>query len=122
MANILILGVYATKTALDTAHASDNTNGDTYIVGSKIPYNLYAWDGSKFVKGDPVSNDAGDLDVVEIDDVTEDIAVEKLFSIKFKGEDGKTLMIRKGLHLGEIQFYVPTDAEDFPDTSGIVLH
>ena len=103
MANTVILGVYETKSALDTAHASSNTKGDTYIVGSKIPYDLYAWDGSKFVKGNTVSDTQSDL--------TKDVAVEELYSMKFKGADGKMLMVRKGLHLGEIHFYRPT--EDF---------
>lgn len=103
MADTVILGVYETKTALDTAHASGNTNGDTYIVGSKIPYDLYSWDGSKFAKGNAVSDSQSDL--------TKDIPVEELYGMKFKGADGKMLMIRKGLHLGEIHFYRPT--EDF---------
>lgn len=97
----VILGVYETKTALDTAHASDNTKGDTYIVGAKIPYNLYSWDGSKFVKGDTVSDTQSDL--------TKDVPVAELFEMSFKGTDGKTVKIRKGLHLGEIHFYRPTE-------------
>ena len=101
MANTVIKGVYETKTALDTAHSTSNTKGDTYIVGSKIPYNLYSWDGSKFVKGTTVSNKATDL--------TANIPVEDLYSLMFEGADGKTLKIRKGLHLGEISFYAPAE-------------
>ena len=52
MAATAILGVYASKSALDSAHSSGNTKGDTYIVGSGIPYDLYSWSGSAFVKGD----------------------------------------------------------------------
>ena len=111
MANIVILGVYATKTALDTAEKATATNGDTYIVGSKCPYDLYTYSSSKsaFQKGDAV----GTVDTLDItvDDVNQDIAVDKLYSMKFKGADGKMLMVRKGLHLGEIHFYRPT--EDF---------
>lgn len=111
MANIVILGVYETKTALDTAEKATASNGDTYIVGSKIPYDLYTYNSSKtaFVKGDKVSNVASDMTTpVSIDDVTADIPVSKLFDVAFKGADGKTLKVRKGLHMGEIHFYVPT--------------
>ena len=110
MANIVILGVYATKTALDTAEKATASNGDTYIVGSKIPYDLYTYSSSKtdFVKVDAVSNVVGDLTTpVTIDDVTADIAVSKLYNISFKGPNGKTMKVRKGLHLGEIHLYVP---------------
>lgn len=111
MANIVIKGVYDTKTALDTAELATAENGDTYIVGTKVPYNLYTYSSSKtaFQKGDAISNDAGDLSGVEIDDVNVDIPVEKLFGLQFKGADGKTLMVRRTLHLGEIQFYTPVE-------------
>ena len=101
MAATVILGVYATKSALDSAHSSSNTKGDTYIVGSGIPYDLYSWSGSAFVKGDKVSDKATDL--------TTDIPVEDVTNLTFAGADGKTLKIRKGLHLGEIHFYVPAE-------------
>ena len=106
MANVVILGVYATKSALD-AGADNPSNGDTYIVGSKCPYDLYTYSSSKtaFQKGEQVGR-LGDFDI-SIDDVTEDIPVSKLFTTPFKGEDGKTLKVRKGLHLGEIHLYVP---------------
>ena len=109
MANIAILGVYATKTAL-AAGVDDPSNGDTYIVGSKIPYDLYTYSTSKsdWVKGDTVSNVVGDLSTdVTIDDITVNPVVSKLYGISFVGDDGKTLKVRKGLHLGEIHFYVP---------------
>ena len=99
MAATVILGVYTTKTALDTAHSTSNTKGDTYIVGSGIPYDLYSWSGSAFVKGDKISNVWSDL--------SQDVPVSDLYSMEFKGSDGKTLKVRKGLHLGEIHFYVP---------------
>lgn len=101
MANTVIKGVYETKTALDTAHSTGNTKGDTYIVGSKIPYYLYSWDGSKFAKGNTVSDKATDI--------TADIPVSDLYNLSFKGADGKTIKIRKGLHMGEIQFYTPAE-------------
>lgn len=98
MANIVILGVYATKTALDTAEKSTASNGDTYIVGSKIPYDLYTYSSTKtaFVKGDPVSNVAGDLKSVSIDDVTEDIPMSKLFTLEFT-ENGKDYKVREAV-------------------------
>lgn len=101
MAATAILGVYASKSALDSAHSSGNTKGDTYIVGSGIPYDLYSWSGSAFVKGDKVSDQATDL--------TTSIPVDDLTDLSFEGKDGKTLKIRKGLHLGEIHFYVPAE-------------
>lgn len=112
MANIVIKGVYTTKTALDTAELAEASNGDTFIVGSKIPYDLYTYSSSKtaFVKGDKVSNVVGDLSTaVTIDDITVNPDVSKLYGISFVGADGKTLKIRKGLHLGEIHFYVPAE-------------
>lgn len=107
MANLVIKGVYTSKTALDTAELATASNGDTYIVGSKSPYDLYTYSSTDtaFKKGEKVGR-KGDFDIA-IDDVTEDISVDKLYNIPFKGEDGKTLKIRKGLHLGEIHFYVP---------------
>ena len=107
MANVVILGVYTTKAALDTAEKESATAGDTYIVGSKIPYDLYTFASGEFKKGAKVSNSASDLSGVTIDDVNTDTSVEKLYSFPWKGEDGKTLKVRKGLHLGEIHFYVP---------------
>ena len=112
MANIVIKGVYATKAALDTAELAGAANGDTYIVGSKIPYDLYTYSSSKtaFQKGDKVSNVVKDLSTpVTIDDITTNPAVSKLYGISFVGPDGKTLKVRKGLHIGEIHFYVPAE-------------
>ena len=94
-----LLGIYETVSALNTAHASDNTKGDTYLVGTKTPYYMYAWDGSAFKKGETVSDKATEI--------TSDTSVDDLYNMEFKGADGKTLKIRKGLHLGEIHFYVP---------------
>ena len=82
MADIAILGVYSTKTALDTAHSSGNTKGDTYIVGSKIPYDLYSWSGSAFVKGEKCGT-IGSLDV-SIDDVNQSITVAKVMEKTLK--------------------------------------
>ena len=111
MANTVILGVYESKSALDEAELENASDGDTYIVGTKIPYDLYTYssDSTSFEKGDKVSNDASDLSGVTIDDVNTDTPVEKLFTFPFKGEDGKTVMVRKGLHLGEIHFYRPLE-------------
>jgi len=100
MASIVIKGVYATKSALETAQAETAEAGDTYIVGSKIPYNLYTFTNGAFVKGDAVSNSATDVKASPVEDV---------YKMKFVGEDGKTVMIRRGLHLGEIHFYVPLE-------------
>lgn len=107
MANFVILGVYESKAALDSAELATASNGDTYIVGTKSPYDAYTYSSSKtaFVKGAEVGRKA-DMDI-SIDDVNEDIPVSELYDIPFKGDDGKTLKIRKGLHLGEIHFYVP---------------
>ena len=101
MANVVILGVYSTVSALNSAHSSGNTKGDTYIVGSKIPYDLYSWSGSAFTKGNKVSDTWSELN--------KDVPVTDLYSMSFKGENGKTLKVRKGLHLGEIHLYVPAE-------------
>lgn len=107
MANLVLKGVYATKSALDTAELETAVNGDSYLVGSKTPYDTYTYSSSKtaFQKGEQVGR-MEDFSI-SIDDVTEDIPVEELYGIPFKGPDGKTLKIRRGLHLGEIHFYVP---------------
>ena len=100
MASVVIKGVYTSKSALDTAEKATASAGDTYIVGSKIPYDLYTFTSGSFVKGDKVSDTASDL--------TKDIPVSDLYDLAFTGDDGKTLKIRKGLHIGEIHFYVPS--------------
>ena len=43
------------------------------------------------------------------EEVTEDIPISKLYTTEFTADDGKTLMVRKGLHLGEIHLYVPAE-------------
>lgn len=109
MANIVISGVYASTSALPTG-ASAPANGTTYLVGSKIPYDLYTYQtsGTKYVKGDKVSNVVGDLTTpVTVDDITVNPAVSKLYGISFVGPNGETLKVRKGLHLGEIHLYKP---------------
>ena len=109
MANFVLKGVYASKSALDTAELATASDGDSYLVGSKSPYDSYTYSASKtaFQKGEKVGRKE-DFDIT-IDDVTEDIPVSDLYNIPFKGADGKTLKIRKGLHLGEIHFYVPAE-------------
>ena len=106
MANIVISGVYASTSALPTGESAPE-NGTNYLVGSKCPYDIYTYQtsGTKYVKGEKVGT-KGTLDI-SVDDVNQDIPVAKIFDIAFKGPDGKTLKVRKGLHLGEIHFYVP---------------
>lgn len=87
MANIVIKGVYTTKTALDTAELATASNGDTYIVGTKIPYDLYTYSSSKtaFQKGDAVSNVVGDLSTdVTISDITVTPNVSDMYSVTWK--------------------------------------
>ena len=43
--SVTILGTYGSKSELNTAHSSGNTNGDGYIVNG----DLYIWDGSAFI-------------------------------------------------------------------------
>jgi len=106
MANLVISGVYASTSALPTGDSAP-ANGTSYLVGTKCPYDVYTYQtsGTKYVKGVQVGRKT-DFDIT-IDDVTEDIPVSKLYTTPFKGEDGKTLKVRKGLHLGEIHLFVP---------------
>ena len=107
-----LLGIYATVSALNQAHSTGNTNGDQYLVGTDFPYYLYTWDsnGSKFVKGHAVSYSAADLDSVNIENVTSEIAIDLLYQMQFTGDDEKPIMIRqRPLHIGEIEMYVPND-------------
>ena len=84
MANLVIKGVYTSKTALDTAELATAENGDTYIVGSKSPYDLYTYSSSKtaFQKGEAVGR-KGDLSI-GIDDVNQDVAVSKMYGVTWK--------------------------------------
>lgn len=109
MANFVIKGIYESKAALDTAELETAQSGDTYMVGTKAPYDAYTYTPSKsaFIKGAQVGRKT-DMEIT-VDDVNQDIPVAKIFEIKFLGEDDKTVMVRKGLHLGEIHFYVPLE-------------
>lgn len=107
MANMVLKGIYESKAALDTAQLETASSGDSYLVGTKCPYDIYTYTPSKtaFVKGVAVGRKT-DFDI-SIDDVTEDIPIAKLYDTTFKAADGKNLKVRKGLHLGEIHLYVP---------------
>lgn len=108
MANLVISGVYSASSSLPTG-SSAPANGTSYLVGTKCPYDVYTYQtsGTKYVKGEQVGRKTDFA--ISIDDVTEDIPVAKLYETPFKGEDGKTLKVRKGLHLGEIHLYVPAE-------------
>lgn len=99
---MVIKGIYATKTALEDAKLETAKTGETYMVGKQSPYTLYTFDGTGFKKGGMIGEDTADL---------KDIPVENVYSMSFTGADGKKLKIRKGLRIGEIEFYRPT--EDF---------
>ena len=90
MANIVIKGVYATKSALDTAELAAAEAGDTYIVGSKIPYDLYTFKSGSFKKGDKVSNVMEDLTTPA------EYPIAKMFCITFKDGD-KTYKLRENV-------------------------
>ena len=108
MANLVISGVYAASSSLPTG-TSAPANGTSYLVGTKCPYDVYTYQtsGTKYVKGVQVGR-LTDF-AVSIDDVTEDIPISKLYTTPFKAGDGKTVKVRKGLHLGEIHLYVPAE-------------
>ena len=91
MANIAILGVYSSKSALDTAEKSTASAGDTYIVGSKIPYDLYTFTRGEFKKGVQVGR-KDDFDI-SIDDVTEPISLSSLPSITFKNANNESVKL-----------------------------
>ena len=95
MADVVIKGVYATKTALDTAHPSGNTNGDTYIVGSKCPYDLYSWSGSAFTKGAK----CGTIETltVTLDDVNQDITLANLMTKTLKDAGGNNVKLAQAI-------------------------
>jgi len=97
MANLVILGVYTSKTALDTAELASASNGDTYIVGSKSPYDLYTYSSSKtaFQKGEQVGR-IGDLDVT-IDDVNQDITVAKIMTVTLKDANNNSVKLAQAI-------------------------
>ena len=100
MANIVILGVYTSKTALDTAEAATASAGDTYIVGTKVPYDLYTFKSGAFTKGDKVSNVVSDLSTpVTIEDVTETPTVTEMFGVTWK-DGSKTYKLRQTVGRG----------------------
>lgn len=110
MADPKLKGIYATVSALNSAHSTGNTNGDQYLVGTDFPYHLYTWNGSTFAKGNAVSWNDADLDAVQIENVTNGIGINMLYQMQFLGDDGKPIMIRqRPLHIGEIEMYVPND-------------
>lgn len=94
MANIVIKGVYATKSALDTAELAAAEAGDTYIVGSKIPYDLYTFTSGAFKKGDKVSNVMEDLTTPA------EYPIAKMFYITFK-DGNKTYKLRENVGRGK---------------------
>ena len=99
MANVVIKGVYTSKTALDTAELATASAGDTYIVGSKIPYDLYTYDSTStsFKKGNKVSDKVSELSTpVSIDDVTEDIPLSSLFTTTFHN-GSQSLKVRQAI-------------------------
>lgn len=100
MANIVILGVYETKSALDTAELAGASAGDTYIVGSKVPYDLYTFASGAFKKGDKVGT-VETLDI-SIDDVNQDISVRDMFGITFK-DGAKSYKLRQTTGHGHIR-------------------
>jgi len=108
MANLVISGVYAASSSLPTGDSAP-ANGTSYLVGTKCPYDVYTYQtsGTKYVKGVQVGRKT-DFDI-SIDDVTEDIPISKLYTTAFTAGDGKTVKVRKGLHLGEIHLYVPAE-------------
>ena len=93
MANLVILGVYSSKSALDTAELASASNGDTYIVGSKSPYDLYTYSSTKtaFEKGEKVGR-VGDLDI-SIDDVTENITLSSVMSKTLKNANNESIKL-----------------------------
>ena len=108
MANLVISGVYAASSSLPTGDSAP-ANGTSYLVGTKCPYDVYTYQtsGTKYVKGVQVGR-LTDFDI-SIDDVTEDIPISALYTTPFVAGDGKTVKVRKGLHLGEIHLYVPAE-------------
>lgn len=97
-----IKGLVATYGDL-SKYSAKAKQGDTYLVGDSVPFTLYSYNTSKegWIKGDTVSTKAVDL--------TTRIHVNDLPKLVFEAHDGKTLMIRKGIRLGEIHFYTPED-------------
>ena len=97
MADTVIKGVYATKSALDTAHAADAAAGDQYIVGSKCPYDLYTFKTSAFSK-------TGTVDFTPTGYVQ---PIANLYTSQWESANGNIMKVRKGWHIGKIELYKP---------------
>lgn len=71
MANVVINGIYSSKSVLDAAEAATAEAGDSYLVGTKMPYDLYTYSGRAFKKIDKVSTvsseEAGPAEVQKSD-------------------------------------------------------
>lgn len=76
MDNIAIKGIYSTKKILDTAELADAEAGDAYMVGTKVPYDLYIYSGKAFVKKGTITN--------ETNETKTEIDLSELLNVSFK--------------------------------------
>lgn len=80
---LVVLGYYESASALESAVESPAV-GDTYGVGTSAPYNIYMWDGSRWVDNGKLQGAKGEKgDPFTYDDFT----AEQLAALK--GEDGE---------------------------------
>ena len=94
--DIVIQGIYSTKTILDSAEKATAENGDAYIVGKKMPYDLYVFDSGVFRKEGKVGI-AGETP-----------ELKDLFSVTFKDGDNSYRLRRstgRGLRQDTFELY-----------------
>lgn len=95
---MIIKGIYDSQEALkkDAAKAK---RGNCFAVGKQTPYKIFKYNGEKFEEVGTLSENGTDIEM----------PIENLFQMRFKAHDGSTLMVRKGIRVGEVQIYTPAE-------------
>ena len=91
MSNVSIQGIYSSKSVLDTAEAPTAKAGDAYLVGSKMPYELYIFKNGSFRKSGKVSDDSKDLGM--------SLSVSDLMDLTFS-DNGQMYKLRRTVGRG----------------------
>lgn len=95
---MIIKAIYETQEALKK-DASKAKRGNAFAVGKQTPFKIMRYNGEKFEEVGTLSEDGADIEM----------PIEKLFSMRFVAPDGTTLMVRKGVRVGEVQIYTPAE-------------
>lgn len=95
---MIIKGIYRTHEALKK-DAGKAKRGNCFAVGESTPYKIMKYNGEKFEEAGVLSDSGVDIEM----------PIENLYQMRFKGHDGVTLMVRRGIRPGEVQIYKPAE-------------